>query len=115
MKALLTLPIAFLLAVPATAQAPEPVPVHGQHFAGLPPVRFWGEGMGVVFFKADVSTMCGKAPEGYVRLGCAWTTESGTPVMVLPLPQNYGEQVSYEVLVVHELGHWNGWGGNHEL
>lgn len=95
--------------------APAPPAIHGTEYAGLPPERLWGEGTGVVYFRADVTVMCGRAPKGYVRLACAWTTDRGTAVMVLPVPHTYTGRTPYDELVTHEIAHWRGWSRLHEV
>lgn len=68
-----------------------------------PPLRFQKDAGAIVYFKTDVSDLCGSAP----FIAC----QDGE-VMVLPNPCRYAHE-TYGRVVCHELGHRNGWPKNH--
>lgn len=88
---------------------------HGPIYSGMPPERFQGDGAAVVVFLSDVEQLCGPAEPGFKKLACAFKGKDGVPVLVLPSPCPLGEVESFARLTCHELGHRNGWGGNHEF
>ena len=79
----------------------------------MPPARYWNDAATLVLYVSDVTQFCGPAPEGYVKLGCTRFTKDGTPIIALPNPCAFPFD-AYAKLTCHELGHRNGWGGNHE-
>lgn len=107
MKSCIAAAAALLLSAPAAE--------HGPVYAGLPPERFLGDHAGIVIFTDRVEEFCGPAPSGMVKYGCAWTTPAGVKVMAVLHPRNWGHSEFYARLMAHEVGHWNGWGVNHEL
>lgn len=61
--------------------------------------------------QATVEKVCGKAPKGWTTRGCA---VSGAITVQDPCsPQYQGKDDSYARLICHELGHLNGWSGDH--
>lgn len=80
----------------------------------LPPARFQGNATATVQFDTDsgVSARCeqslGPANPGHHWGGCHLT--SG--VIIFPNPCLYTDQ-PYAGRLCHELGHWNGWPGDH--
>ena len=113
MKTLLALLAAPLLAAPSVPTH-NPVTEHGPIFAGRPPERFMREQGGIILFVGDVTQMCGPAPAGYTKYGCAFENDNGIPVMVVPHPCLVVGDF-YADLLCHEQGHWAGWSGNHEI
>lgn len=101
------------LVAPLLLSAGNPVE-RGPLNADWPPARFQGDNMAVVIFASDVSAFCGKAPAGYTVMGCQGRRK-GVPVIVLPNPCTSGAIDGTAKIACHELGHLNGWGGNHEL
>lgn len=80
------------------------------------PERFRGNNVAVVIFtdRAGLDELCGVAPPPGVILACKRQLTNGTPVLILPNPNTYVGPVHYQQLVGHELGHVNGWSGEHE-
>lgn len=77
--------------------------------SGYPPVAYQGDTFGIVFFVDDAASLCGVPPPGYRILGCH---KDGTIVMPNPCKEEYvGE--AYAKLMCHEMGHRNGWPGDH--
>jgi hypothetical protein len=76
---------------------------------GYPPLRFQGDATATVEFTYDVHPSCGKDPPGKRLEAC----QSG-PRITLPNPCDpafKGE--AFARLSCHELGHFNGWPGDH--
>lgn len=84
----------------------------------LPPEKFQHNAKPVLLvsvYNTNDDSTCGKAPAGYVTLGCEMTVK-GIPVVVMPNPCTYPEasdEFSYAHLLCHELGHANGWNADH--
>lgn len=113
---------AVLAAIMCASAAPAREPVdlkqayHSRVSFALPPARFTGDNITLVIFATDVSQFCGEAPAGLVILGCQRMTNDGAPVLILPNPnRTILTPAGYQRLVAHELGHRNGWSGDHEL
>ena len=92
-------------------------PMNGTINSGMPPERFRGNSAAIVIFtdRAGITALCGPAPPGYVIMGCRREATNGAPVLVMPNPCILGESEFYAKLTCHELGHRNGWSGEHEL
>lgn len=83
--------------------------------AGWPPLRFQGDGQGVIgiVFSSNVNAACGTAPQGYLFVGCVRKSE-GDIVLILPnacQPQFRSE--TYARIVCHEAAHLGGWPASH--
>lgn len=110
MKGLFACLAAFLLAAPSEPVATGP---GTQHFAGMPPERFWREDVAIVIFLNDVTELCGHAPEGLTMIACTRRIE-GQVVVVMPHPAPYGSAGDYYGgILAHELAHVAGWPGDH--
>lgn len=82
---------------------------------GWPPERFFEDRSLTVAFKGDPNELCGFPVEpGWRLLGCHMRDFWGSR-LVLPNPCTWGEykDEDYARLVCHELGHANGWTGDH--
>lgn len=85
----------------------------------LPPVQYQGNAKPlVVITVTDPNTKeaCGVAQKGYVILGCQRATKEGISLLWMPNPCIFPEaqwQGSYAHLMCHEMGHAQGWGGDH--
>lgn len=90
----------------------------GEHRTQIPPRQYHGEWRGEVRFLTpeNVHKVCGGDLHGTIT-GCVGKDQQGRTVMVLPLPcQEYRRKGGpYAALVCHELGHANGWPGDHPL
>lgn len=78
---------------------------------GWPPLQYRGDLQTQVLFTSDIDAACGKAPAGMVKLACA----KGGRLIVLPNPCTspaYANE-DYARRVCHEMGHINGWPGDH--
>jgi hypothetical protein len=76
---------------------------------GLPPQRYMGDVVATTRFVSDIHPYCGKDPAHARLLACQ---QDGT----LTLPNPCNGQFQGEVfarLTCHEMGHANGWPGNH--
>lgn len=107
MKALLAMAAAALLSAPSAYE-------HGPVYAGMPPLRLQGDGIGVVAYVSDLAPYCGKAPPGYTIYGCHRQID-GVGVSFLLNPCTFGDFEFWARIACHEAGHRNGWSGNHEL
>lgn len=79
--------------------------------SGWPPMEHRGERGASVFYLDDVTKMCGPPSQPDTRvLGC----EKGG-VLVLPNPCTHPEYAGekFSRLTCHEIGHANGWPGDH--
>lgn len=103
------------IAIAALATLSAPAAEHGPVYAGEPPLRYRGDQAGIVIFTDQVEQFCGPAPPGMVKYGCAWTGPTGVKVMAVMHPRNWSHGEFYARLLAHEVGHWNGWGVNHEF
>lgn len=97
--------LAALLALGAAPVETRPV------YSGHPPLRYMGDNVAVVIFTRDMDTACGTRP-GYIVLGCHNRTKSGASVIALPNPCLFPGEI-FARLSCHELGHANGWAGDH--
>ena len=95
------------------------------HYRGLPPPEFRGEWTGTVRFVDDVKAFCGEnayacagkvitmpnpcTPDQLAEVG--WSSRSGSLVMLSEGSKWYTEE--YRTTMCHEIGHANGWPGNH--
>lgn len=80
------------------------------HFATLrhlPPMRYRDNAAAYVSF-GTVESHCGKDKAGCVRVDLI-----GRMTMHLPNPCYQALEGDFPSLACHELGHVNGWGGNH--
>jgi hypothetical protein len=91
-------------------------PMNGTMNSGMPPLRYQGNGAAVVIFtdRAGIDEACGVAPEGFRIIACTKHTSDGVGVIFMPNPAPYGETEFFARIMSHELGHVNGWSGNHE-
>lgn len=103
--------LALVMLTSATPAANGPV------YSGIPPARYWGEGVAVTLYVNDVAKHCPiEVPSGHVLLGCAYRTADGVPVSVLPNPCFFDmEAEMFARIACHEKGHQNGWRGEHPL
>lgn len=98
----------------AMLAAPTNTLYHGPIFAGMPPARLQGDGIGLVAFVSDVRKFCGDPGPGYVIYGC--TREiAKQQVIFLPNPCPSGDFEFYARIACHEAAHRAGWGANHEV
>lgn len=109
-----------LLAVAAiwmTLAANAPMP--GTSSEAMPPARYRGPAvvtLQIVSTQAELDYICGKAPEGKRRIGCAKGSgllEPRTVTLGEPCPHGAKGEV-YGRWLCHELGHVKGWSGQHE-
>lgn len=93
------------------------------HYRGLPPPEFRGEWTGTVRFVDDVKAYCGEnayacagtvitmpnpcTPDQLAEVG--WSSRSGSLVML----SGRWNTEEYRTTMCHEIGHANGWPGNH--
>lgn len=108
MRAIFALPALLLLGA-------DGLPQHGPIYSGMPPERFWGEGVSVVAYVNDVNAICGDDDPDTVAMGCVRHTADGMPVTILPNPCFLGDVELFARLACHEKAHTLGWGRNHEL
>ena len=106
------------IALPAFALAAsqrDPVQA-GTISSDMPPARFQGNAGVVVYFtdREGLNKYCGVAQPGYVIAACHRKHESGVSVLFMPNPCLGGGLEFYSKLACHELGHANGWSGDHE-
>jgi hypothetical protein len=97
-----------------------------EHYTGLPPPEFRGEWTGSVRFVDDVKKICGDdayacaspvgmilpnpcKPDYFAVVG--WSARTGALAMMVNGSGWLEEE--YRTTVCHELGHANGWPGNH--
>lgn len=106
MKAVAAFFMALLLAAPSNSRP---------NYGGMPPAKYWGESISVTIYANDVTKFCTtKPPEGYVVKACAFRTENGTPVTVLPNPCFYGAAgEKFATLACHENAHLADWAADH--
>lgn len=106
-----------LLAAAAAVCTPVAQTPKGSLSDGWPPARFRGDVTATIRFVPPerVGEVCGAKPTcGYVTLGCTLTRPDGSKLVVLPNPNAEGPAAdAYRKLVAHELGHVNGWAGDH--
>lgn len=101
----------FSLAAGAPAAQPNAVQMNN----GMPPERFRGNSVSIVVFtdRAGIDEMCGVAPPPSQIIACARRLNEGTPLIVMPNPNTYTGPHDYQVIMAHEVGHTNGWPGDH--
>lgn len=104
---------ALLTAAPSVPQEVATGP-NTPYFTGLPPAEFQSDNAQVVVFTSTVTRFCGEAPEGIRIIACSRTVNK-TPVLFLPNPCLAGQTEYYARIACHELGHRNGWSGNHPM
>jgi hypothetical protein len=83
------------------------------HFDGWPPKRFRGDNSAKVDFvnPSRINEACGTKPDpNYPEEAC----QDGDH-FVLPNPCTFPRSDFYAQVACHELGHENGWPGNHPL
>ena len=82
--------------------------------SGYPPPKYQHDGIAAVTFfvgQKKINSICGEAGPGYQTQACAF---SGDRKLVLPNACDAEfEGQSFARLVCHEMGHLNGWPGNH--
>lgn len=117
-KSLASLAAVVLASLPAQAQAPTVPQVKTgpgtRYHWGPPPARFIREGLYALMLvnPASIYEACGaERVPGMQLMGCMRRTKDGFPVIIMPLNS---DPLNWFVLI-HEAGHANGWGGNHEL
>jgi hypothetical protein len=105
---------AFLVAT--SGHDPVKAVEYGTMDSGMPPVRFQGNNAAVTVFtdRAGIEEYCGKAQPGYVIVACRREHENGTSFIFMPNPCVIGDKEIYSRVMCHELGHANGWTGEHE-
>lgn len=105
--------VALALSTPASMSA-------GTQFAtmndGMPPVRFQGDAAAVVVFtdRAGIDAACGIAPPPYRIIACHRTADNGVSVVFMPNACPTGNTEFYAKIMCHEMGHAQGWSGDHE-
>ncbi len=75
----------------------------------VPPARFQSYNVTVrtqFLARSGVDKMCGTK-----RVAC---TTMDRKLVIMPSPCIYADKEYYAKILCHELGHVNGWGGNHE-
>jgi hypothetical protein len=95
-----------------------PVIQGGTVNSDLPPVRFQGNNLSIVVFtdQDGIHENCGKPEKGFVMIACRrQLQDSGANVLFMPNPCPMGGREFYAKIACHELGHVNGWTGDHEL
>lgn len=110
------------LSVPATAKGGEP----RDHYRGLPPPEFRGEWTGTVRFVDDVKAICGPDAYACTQQGFIIMPNPCTPDVLASVGWYYGDGAlkmlkseyswaveEYRTTMCHEIGHANGWPGNH--
>lgn len=121
MKALALFAGLLALATPVAAQAPTVPEIKTgpgtRYFAGLPPARYVKGGFVTVLFvhPDQLYEACG-APRvaGMELKGCARMMKSGQKAVIVPHPC-VALDGQYTVVLCHELGHHQGWPGDHPL
>lgn len=86
----------------------------GPVYAGNAPARYQGDNAAVTLYASDVSQFCPTPAPGNIVLGCSYTRD-GIAVIVLPNPCILADVEFYALIACHELGHRNGWAGDHPL
>lgn len=83
---------------------------------GLPPVRFRGAPPHILVnfaYPSEIARLCGYQDRRDVVVeGCTRMAEGRTPVMILPHPSKVDPR-DFARISAHEIGHVNGWPGNH--
>jgi hypothetical protein len=94
-----------------------PIVQGGTVNSDMPPIRFQGNNISVVHFtdQDGIHKYCGKPEKGYTMVACRRQTNEGVSVLFMPNPCPTGGLEWYAKIACHELGHVNGWSGNHEL
>lgn len=79
---------------------------------GWPPVRYRKDNATQVSFlhQMSIEVVCGKAKKPKVMMACT-NVESGA--IALPNPCEYPDRDDFARIACHELGHLNGWAGEH--
>lgn len=87
--------------------------VAGTIDSGWPPERLQHDGIiwGKTYFTNNIEAHCGKAPEGWRFVGCVIGKD--TLVLLNPCSPEFRRE-KYARIACHELGHINGWSGEHE-
>lgn len=98
-----------------SAASAQPIAL-GTVNSGMPPERFRGNAASVVVFtdRAGIEAICGKSEPPNIMLACRRAFPNGTPLVVMPNPCLLGESEFFAKIMCHEMGHVNGWTGNHE-
>ncbi len=74
----------------------------------IPPERYQKEAGALVFFRIDVSQLCGQSGHARPFIAC----QAGETI-VLPMPCPYAATETYARIVCHEIGHRSGWPASH--
>jgi hypothetical protein len=82
----------------------------------MPPARFQGDVGVAVYFtdQSGIEKYCGKASPGHIIIACHRKHINGTSVLFMPNPCLTGGLEQYAKIMCHEIGHANGWSGDHE-
>lgn len=101
------------LVIPTLSASAEPN-THGQWWDGRPPDRFQAPTRTKLQTVVDVQASCARhhrhpLPDGAVIFACTYRG-----VVTMPNPCDFPAE-RFAALLCHELGHVNGWSGNHEL
>jgi len=101
--------MALLMAVPLLAASGSLID------SGYPPMRYQHDATAAaVRFSSDqdyIDRVCGKSPKGFVTLACT-LQDKRQEVLPNPCAEEFAGQ-SFARTACHELGHLNGWPGNH--
>jgi hypothetical protein len=79
-----------------------------------PPKRYQGDATVTVQFvpPARINRACHATPVcGYTVLGCTGPDGHGGRKIIMPNPNR--DSHDFQGTLAHELGHWNGWPGDH--
>ena len=108
-KRLLLLPVAL-----AVMSATTPVDPRTISDAWPPPRYTTDTALRVIFATslAEIAEICGPAPEGKIKGGCAGHDAFGT-IIVVPHPALV-DPSDFRLIVAHELAHANGWPETHD-
>lgn len=82
---------------------------------GYPPARYQHDGTASLTMfvgQKTVNTVCGEAPRGWRTMACAFPDTDRKMVLPNPCSAEFAGE-SFARLACHELGHLNGWPGNH--
>lgn len=105
---------ALLCGVCSVASA-QPVAM-GTVNSGLPPERFRGNAAALVYFtdRTGVEQLCGTAEPPNIMIACKRSFAGDGVIVIMPNPCLIGEAEFFAKIMCHEMGHVQGWGGNHE-
>lgn len=89
--------------------------LNGTMNAGLPPVRFQNNAVAIVVFtdRIGIDAECGVAPPPYTVIACTKAI-GDTPVVFMPNACPAGATEYFARIMCHEMGHVQGWSGEHE-